>query len=145
MQYYCFLCCAAFTWLHSVSIRNLCLVYALNAIHVFAVHYGAIYPGGYRSKRSSSSQSFLLVITILPPLPPPPCSAFSVIAPSISFNCSSFTLLLSCPDLASIMSLFSTSVALDSLTSRIRPRRSAASGVRTWERIDVRASASCCL
>lgn len=100
----------------------------------------------HKSNRSlSSSQSVLLFTTILPAPPLPPFSSFSAMAPNNSFNCSSVTLLLSCPDLASMISRFSTSVARDSLTRRMRPRRSAASGESIWDKIEVRASASCCL
>jgi len=92
-----------------------------------------------------NTHAWYLFTTILPPPPLPTFSSFSAIAPSNSFNCSSVTLLLNCPDRASMINLFSTFVARDSLTRRMRPRRSAASGVRTWESIELRASASCCL
>jgi len=99
------------------------------------------HPSHKSNKSSSSSQPPLLCTRIFPPPPPPSFSSFSAIAPNSSFNCSSVTFDLSCPLLASIMSRFSTSAARDSFTSRIRPRRSAASGVKTWERIELRASA----
>lgn len=53
------------------------------------------------------------------------------------------TLARSWPVRASVISRFSTSVARDSLTSRMRPSRSAASGCRIWFRMLCRASASC--
>lgn len=95
----------------------------------------------YKSKRSSSSSSqpFLLCTTTLS------SSLVSATAPNNSFNCSSVTLLLNCPLLASIINLSSTSLALLSFTSLMRPRRSAAEGSRICARIEVRASASCCL
>jgi hypothetical protein len=58
-----------------------------------------------------------------------------------SLSCSSVTFCRSCPVCASMMSRFSISVARCSLTSRMRPSRSAASGSRIWFRIDLRASA----
>jgi hypothetical protein len=86
--------------------------------------------------------------------PPPPlrfttifCSSFSfcsATAPKMSFSWSSLTFCRICPVRASIMSLFSMSVARLSLTRRIRPRRSAASGVRICERIEARWSAVGC-
>jgi len=95
----------------------------------------------YKSSVSSSSSHppFLLLTTIFS------SSFVSATAFSSSFNCSSVTFWRSCPDCASIMSRFSTSVALDSFTSLIRPRRSAAEGSRIWFRMDCRASASCSL
>ena len=68
-------------------------------------------------------------------------SLLSATAPRRSFSCSSVTFCLSCPDLASIIRRFSISVALDSLTRRIRPSRSAASGRRICDRMVCRASA----
>jgi hypothetical protein len=92
------------------------------------------------SKSSSSPQApFLLLTTIFS------VSLLSATAPSNSFNCSSVTLALNCPLLAKVINRFSTSWARDSLTSRMRPSRSAASGSRIWERMDLRASASCSL
>ena len=95
----------------------------------------------YRSSKSSSSSHppFLRLTTIFPV--PPSFSLLSATAPRSSFNCSSVIFDLSWPDLASIINRFSISVARDSLTRRMRPRRSAASGVRIWERIELRASA----
>lgn len=92
----------------------------------------------YKSSRSSSLSShapFRRLMTIFS------SSLFSATAPRSSFSWSSVTFWRSCPVLASVMRRFSTSVALDSLTSRIRPRRSAASGRRIWERMVCRASA----
>ena len=96
----------------------------------------------YKSNRSSSSSQspFLRLITILPVVPPS-LSLFSATAPSNSFSWSSVTLALSWPDFANMISRFSTSVARDSLTRRIRPSRSAASGSSICERIALRASA----
>jgi hypothetical protein len=83
--------------------------------------------------------------------PPPPrlfttilLSSFSfcsATAPRISLSCSSLTFCRICPVRASIIRRFSMSVARDSFTRRIRPRRSAASGVRIWERMEERWSA----
>lgn len=103
---------------------------------------------GHKSSRSSSSSHppFLLLTTIFPPVVPSR-SLFSATAPRSSLSCSSVTLARSCPDLANMIKRFSTSVARDSLTIRMRPRRSAASGWRIWERIEARASAAtsqCC-
>ncbi|KAK5632289.1 hypothetical protein RRF57_008003 [Xylaria bambusicola] len=58
-----------------------------------------------------------------------------------SLSCASVTFCRSWPVRASVISLFSMSAARDSLTSRMRPSRSAASGCRIWFRIDWRASA----
>lgn len=98
---------------------------------------------GHKSSRSSSSSHppFLLLTTIFPPVVPSR-SLFSATAPRSSLSCSSVTLARSCPDLANKIKRFSTSVARDSLTIRMRPRRSAASGWRIWERIEARASAA---
>lgn len=94
------------------------------------------------SKSSSSSHPpFLLLTTIFPPAVPSR-SLFSATAPRSSFSCSSVTLARSWPDLANMIKRFSTSVARDSLTIRMRPSRSAASGWRIWERIEARASAA---
>lgn len=92
------------------------------------------------SKSSSSSQPPLRLLTTM--LPPSFSLVFSASEPRSSFSCSSVTLLLSCPDFASMINLFSTSVARDSLTRRIRPRRSAASGSSIWDRMAARASAA---
>lgn len=95
----------------------------------------------YKSSRSSSSSQPPLrrEITIF-------CSSssflwFSAMAFSNSLSCSSVTFWRICPVWASMMSLFSTSMARDSLTRRIRPSRSAASGSRIWFRIAERRSA----
>lgn len=98
---------------------------------------------GHKSSRSSSSSHppFLLLTTIFPPVVPSR-SLFSATAPRSSLSWSSVTLARSCPDLANMIKRFSTSVARDSLTIRMRPRRSAASGWRIWERIEARASAA---
>ena len=97
-------------------------------------------PLSYSPSKSSSSSSphppFLRLTTILSS-----SLLFSATAPRSSFSCSSVTFCRSCPDLASVMSLFSTSTARDSFTSRIRFRRSMASGRRIWFRMDLRASA----
>ena len=94
-------------------------------------------PPPQRSKRSSSSSSQPLrrLTTIFS------SSCRSAIAFSISFSWSSDTFCRSWPLRASMMSRFSTSLARASLTIRMRPRRSAASGSRIWLRIDLRASA----
>lgn len=95
-----------------------------------------------RSSRSSSSSSqppFRLLMTMLPA--PSLSRVFSATAPRSSFSCSSVTLLRSCPERASVINLFSTSVARDSLTRRILPSRSDASGSSIWESMEARASA----
>lgn len=91
-----------------------------------------------KSSSSSSHPPFRLLITIFS------SSLVSATAFSRSFNCSSVIFCLNCPDRASVISLFSTSFARDSLTSLILPRRSAASGSRIWFRIDCLASAVTC-
>ncbi len=98
-----------------------------------------LFPAPHKSSKSSSSSQppFLLLTVILPTS----FSLFSATAPNSSFSCSSVTLDLSCPDLANMINRFSTSVARDSFTSRIRPRRSAASGSKICERMEFRASA----
>lgn len=91
-----------------------------------------------RSSRSSSSsaQPFLLLTTIFS------SSFLSATALRSSLSCSSVTFCRSWPDCASMISRFSTSVARDSLTIRMRPNRSMASGCRIWFRMLVRASAA---
>jgi len=69
------------------------------------------------------------------------CCSFSLKPFRISFSWSSVIFCLSCPDRASMISLLSTSSAREALTRRMRPRRSAASGVRIWERMELRWSA----
>jgi hypothetical protein len=96
----------------------------------------------HRPNKSSSSSShplFLRVITIF-------CSSSSfrcdsAIAFNNSFSWSSVTFCRNWPVCASMISRFSISVARDSFTSRMRPRRSAASGSRIWLRIVARRSA----
>lgn len=90
------------------------------------------------SKSSSSSHPLRLLTTIFS------SSLLSATAVSKSLSCASVTFCRSWPDCASVMSRFSISVARCSLTRRMRPRRSAASGWRIWLRICWRAS-SCCL
>lgn len=91
----------------------------------------------YKSNKSSSSSSHPLrrLTTIFS------SALVSATAFNSSLSCSSVTFCRSCPDRASMISRFSTSVARDSLTRRMRPSRSAASGWRIWLRIDCRASA----
>jgi hypothetical protein len=98
-----------------------------------------------RSSRSSSSHPLFLTTLTLSKLPVPVSLSCSVRLASILFSWSSVTFCCNCPDLASMMSRFSTSVARDSFTIRIRPSRSAASGSRIWARIVERASDSCFL
>ena len=97
-------------------------------------------PVFYRSKKSSSSSSqFLRRLTTIFS-----SSFFSATALRSSLSCSSVTFARSWPDCASAISRFSISAARSSLTRRMRPRRSAASGCRIWLRMLWRAS-SCCL
>jgi hypothetical protein len=91
----------------------------------------------------SSSHPLLLRSTVIRPRPL--SSSCSATAPRISLSCASVTRSRSWPDRASVMSRVSTSVARAALTSRMRPRRSAASGVRIWARREARASASASL
>lgn len=90
--------------------------------------------GCYRSSSSSAHPSFRRLTTIFSSF----CSAMAL---SSCLSCSSVTFCCNCPVRASMINRFSTSVARDSLTSRIRPKRSAASGRRIWLRMDCRASA----
>ena len=94
-----------------------------------------------RSSKSSSSQPPFLLCTVIFSA----SCCCSLTAFNISLSCTSVTLLLSCPDLAMLINLFSTSSARDALTSRIRPSLSAASGSSIWERIEDLWSASRCL
>lgn len=88
-----------------------------------------------RSSSSSSSQPFRRLTTIFS------SSLVSATADRSSLSSDSVTFCRSWPVRASVMSRFSMSVARDSLTSRMRPSRSAASGWRIWLRMDWRASA----
>lgn len=88
-----------------------------------------------KSSSSSSHPPFLLLTTIFS------SSFVSATAFNSSFSCVSVTFDRNCPLRANMISLFSTSCARDSLTRRIRPRRSAASGSRIWLRMLWRASA----
>lgn len=69
-------------------------------------------------------------------------SLWSATALRSSLSWSSVTFWRSWPERASMMSLFSMSVARDSLTRRMRPSLSAASGRRICESIDCLASFS---
>jgi hypothetical protein len=88
-----------------------------------------------KSSKSSSSQlppgRLLSTIVLF-------VSSCSLTAPNSSLSCSSVTFARSCPVRASVMRRFSMSVARDSLTRRMRPRRSRAGGVRIWCRSEVR-------
>lgn len=90
-----------------------------------------------KSSKSSSSHPFLLATVTF-------CSesSCSATAPNNCFNCSSDTFPGSWPVFAKVIRRFSTFVARDSLTSLMRPRRSAASGVRICASSEARASAS---
>lgn len=81
----------------------------------------------HSSSSSPNPYPFLLLLTIIFP---PALSSFSATAPNNSFNCSSVTFARIWPVRANMINLFSTSVARDSFTSRIRPSRSKASGKR---------------
>jgi len=76
------------------------------------------------SRSSSASHAFRRLTMMLS------CSFFSDTASSSSLSWASVTFWRSWPVCARTMSLFSTSVARSSLTSRILPSRSAASGCR---------------
>ena len=91
-----------------------------------------------RSSKSSSSQPPFLLCTVN--FSASCCCSLTEV--KMSFSCASVIRLRSCPLRASVTSLFSTSSALDALTRRIRPSRSAASGSRICESMELRASAS---
>lgn len=136
-------------WLNSVTWQlrkspkgsHYCAAIVRSSTPLASSPYSIFYPSDpyyHKSSKSSSSSQppFRRETTIFF------SSLLSATAFSSSLSCSSVTFCRSCPVRASVMSRFSMSVARDSLTSLMRPRRSAASGRRIWLRTVWRASAS---
>lgn len=129
------------TYIHQVNTIKYCLkIINPNTIFLFpGVRRLNRIPAYISNKSSSSSHPpFRRVITIF-------CSSSfrcdSATAFNSSFNWSSVTFCRNCPVCASMINRFSISIARDSLTSRMRPSRSAAAGSRIWLRIVARRSA----